>query len=107
VCEPPRLLDLRHWRSLARRPDLTKALQAKLRMKPLRRGRSIFSRNVWRSLAEGAGALENPDKSGTNQLVCFAGATTMSYHPASGSGREMPQTMFLDTHQRAVGRGGR
>jgi hypothetical protein len=38
----------------------------------------------WRSLAETASGHRNPDKIGTNQLNCFASATTVCYHPSTG-----------------------
>ena len=37
----------------------------------------------WRSLGDTTRALRNPDKTGTNQLACYANATTRSYHPST------------------------
>jgi hypothetical protein len=42
---------------------------------------------LWRSLGETTDAHRNTYKTGTSQLVCFASATTKSYHPQGQAAR--------------------
>jgi hypothetical protein len=51
----------------------------------------------WRSLGETKSAHKNTDKTGTNQLDCFAIATTWCYHQSSGPFG--PLSEVLHSHQ--------